>query len=251
MNISMDEVRKTVSSITKKLRESLESEFSEVAREDDRLSNLVKKQLEYSFLQHFQEGNACVHFDYALMKFGVKLIDDAKKVVGDVWCAIMGKGTTLNKQWKSNIAKDVLDSVDSDAIADRICFNILADVESGHNLFEVNLAHMRLLCREAAEQSDVLRQFAAAGSPYFARLMSNAKALYQSLACEVPWKAAFGARVGRTGHRGQLFEDRSDKLRVMKQLTCAQTKQDEYLLGITRTSRRLDIVFCNIKPFKP
>lgn len=251
MNISMDEVRKTVSSITKKLRESLESEFSEVAREDDRLSNLVKKQLEYSFLQHFQEGNACVHFDYALMKFGVKLIDDAKKVVGDVWCAIMGKGTTLNKQWKSNIAKDVLDSVDSDAIADRICFNILVDVESGHKLFEVNLAHMRLLCREAAEQSDVLRQFAAAGSPYFARLMSNAKALYQSLACEVPWKAAFGARVGRTGHRGQLFEDRSDKLRVMKQLTCAQTKQDEYLLGITRTSRRLDIVFCNIKPFKP
>lgn len=243
MNIAMDKVRKAVSSITKKLRESLESEFSEVTRDEGRLSNLVKKQLEYSFLQHFQDRNACVHFDYALMKSGVKLIDDAKKVFGDVWSAIRGKGTTLNEQWKRNIAKGVLDSVDCDAIADRICFNILSDVESGHKLFEVNLAHMRLFCREAATQTDVQRKFACDRSPFFARLMCKAKALYQSLACEVLWKAAVGARVGRKGHRGQVFEDRSDKLQVIKQLTSGEAKQDEHLLGITRTSRRSDIAF--------
>ncbi|XP_020621612.1 dual serine/threonine and tyrosine protein kinase-like isoform X2 [Orbicella faveolata] len=239
MNIAMDGVRKAVSSITKMLRESLESEFNEVTRDEDRLFNLVKQQLEYSFLQHFQDGNACVHFDYALMKFGVKLIDDAKKVVGDVWSAITGKGTTLNEQWKRNIAKSVLENVDCDAIAVRICFNILSDVESGHKLFQANLAYMRLFCQDAAAQTDVQRKFASACSPFFARLMCKAKALYQSLACEVPWKAAFGARVGRKGHRGQVFEDKSNKLRVIKQLTCNEAKQDEHLLGITKTSRRI------------
>ena len=243
MNTAMDRVRNAVSLITKKLRESLESEFSEVTRYEDGLSNLVKNQLEYSFLQHFQDRNACVHFDYALMKLGVKLLDDAKKVVGDVWSVTRGKGTTLNEQWKSNIAKGVLDSVDCHAIADRICFNILSDVESGHKLFEASLADMRLFCREAAAQSDAQRKFASAWSNLFARLMCKAKALNQSLACEVPWKAAFGARVGRKGNRGQVFEDRSDKLRVIKQLTCDEAKQDEHLLGITRTSRRSDIVF--------
>ena len=251
MNISMNKIRNAVSLITLKLRESLESEFSEVARDEDRLSNLVKKQLEYSFLQHFQDRNACAHFDYALMRFGVKLIDDAKKVVGDVWCAIRGKGTTLNEQWKTNIAKGVLDSVDCDAIAARICFNILTDIDSGHKLFKANLAYMRLFCQDAAAQSDAQRRFASAWSPSFARLMCKAKALYQSLACEVPWKAAFGARVGRIGHRGQVFEDRSDKLRVMKQLTCDEEKQNEHLLGITRTSRRSDIACEDIKPLKP
>ena len=248
MNISMNKIRSVVSLITWKLRESLEREFSEVARDEDRLSNLVKKQLEYSFLQHFQDRNACVHFDYALMRIGVKLIDDAKKVVGDVWCAIRGKGTTLNEQWKRNIAKGVLDSVDSNAIANRICFNILRDIESGHKLFETNLVYMRLFCQDVAAQSIAQRKFASALSPFFARLMCKAKALYQSLASEVPWKAAFGARVGRKGHRGQVFEDRSDKLRVMKQLTFGEAKQtDEHLLGITRTSRRLDIAFEDIK----
>lgn len=248
MNISMDNIRNTVSLITGKLRKSLESEFNEVARDEDRLSNLVKKQLEYSFLQHFQDRNACVHFDYALMRFGVKLIDDAKKVVGDVWCAIRGKGTTLNEQWKRNIAKGVLDSVDCDAIADRICFNILTDIESGHKLFEANLAHMRLFCQDAAAQSDAQRKFASALSPFFARLMCKAKALYQSLASEVPWKAALGAQVGRNGHRGLVFEDRSGKLRVMKKLTCGEAKQtDEHLLGIIRTSRRSDLAFEDIK----
>lgn len=243
MNISIDQVRKAVDVITGKLRNSLEREFNEVAREDDRLSNLVKRQLEYSFLQHFQARNVCLHFDYALMKFGVKLMDDAKKVVGDVWSAILGKGTTLNEKWKRSIAKDVLDSIDCDAIAGRISFNILSDLENGHKLFQANLAYMRLFCQEAAEQSDVQRQFATAKSPYFARLMSNAKALYQSVAFEIPWKAALGTRLGRKGHRGQVFEDRSDKLRVAKQLTCAEAMQDEHLLGITRTFSRSDMAF--------
>ena len=251
MNISMSNIRNAVSLITEKLRKSLESEFSEVSRDEDRLSNLVKKQLEYSFLQRFQDRNACVHFDYALMRFGVKLIDDAKKVVGDVWCAIRGKGTTLNEQWKMNIARGVLDSVDCDAIAARICFNILTDIESGHKLFEANLAYMRIFCQEAAAQSDAQRNFASAWSPSFARLMCKAKALYESLACEVLWKAAFGDPVGRKGHRGQVFEDRSDKLRVMKQLTCDEAQQNEHLLGITRTSRRSDIACEHIIPLKP
>ena len=248
MNISMDKIQNMVSLVTTKLRESLESEFSEVAKYEDRLSNLIKKQLEYSFLQHFQNRHACVHFDYALMRFGVKLIDNATKVFDDVWCAIRGKETRLDEQWKSDVAKGVLDSVDCDAIGDRICFNILTDIESGHKLFETNLVYMRLFCQDVAAQSIAQRKFASALSPFFARLMCKAKALYQSLASEVPWKAAFGARVGRKGHRGQVFEDRSDKLRVMKQLTFGEAKQtDEHLLGITRTSRRLDIAFEDIK----
>ncbi|XP_078380670.1 dual serine/threonine and tyrosine protein kinase-like isoform X2 [Oculina patagonica] len=239
MNISIDQVQKAVNVITGELRESLEREFNEVAREDDRLSNLVKRQLEYSFLQHFQAGNFCLHFDYALMKFGVKLMDDAKKVVSDVWSAILGKGTTLNEKWKRSIAKDVLDSIDCDAIASRICYNILSDLENGHKLFRVNLVHMRLFCQEAAEQSDVQRQFATAKSPYFARLMSNAQALYQSVAFEIPSKVALGTRLGRKGHRGKVFEAKSDKHRVAKQLTCAEAMQEEHLLGITRTFSRI------------
>lgn len=243
MDISLAKVQSAISVITGNLRQSLERAFSEVARGDDRLANLVKRQLEYSFLQHFQTGNVCLHFDYALMKVGVKLMDDAKKVVGDVWSAIRGKGTLLNEQWKRSIAKDVLDSVDADAIASRISASILSDLENGHELFKANLAYIRLFCQAAAEQSDAQRQFAAAKAPHFARLMSNAKALSQTLAFEVPSKAAFGARVGRKGHRGQVFEDKSDNLRVVKQLTCAEATKDEHLLGITRTSRRLDLAF--------
>lgn len=39
----------------------------------------------------------CVYFDYVLMRFGVKFIDDVKKVVGDVWCVIRGKGIMFNE----------------------------------------------------------------------------------------------------------------------------------------------------------
>ena len=250
MNVSIDQIRKAVDLITGKLRESLEVAFNEVVKEDDRLSNLVKRQLEYSFLLHFQTGNVCLHFDYALMKFGVKFMDDAKKVVGDMWSSMLGKGTTLNQQWKRNIAKDVLDSIDCDAIASRICFNILSDVENGHKLFQANLAYMRIFCQAAAEQSDLQRQFADAKSPYFARLMSNAKALFQSLVCETPSKAVLGNRLGRKGYRGQVFEDKSDKLRVAKQLTCAQEMQDEHFLGITRTLSRSDMELFKNKSYK-
>ncbi|KAJ7373448.1 hypothetical protein OS493_013043 [Desmophyllum pertusum] len=179
MDISLAKVQSAISVITGNLRQSLERAFSEVARGDDRLANLVKRQLEYSFLQHFQTGNE--------------------------------KGQLLNEQWKRSIAKDVLDSVDADAIASRISASILSDLENGHELFKANLAYIRLFCQAAAEQSDAQRQFAAAKAPHFARLMSNAKALSQTLAFEVPSKAAFGARVGRKGHRSQVFEDKSDK----------------------------------------
>lgn len=40
----------------------------------------------------------------------------------------------------------MLDSVDCDVIVDRICFNILIDIESGYKLFEVNLVYMRFFC---------------------------------------------------------------------------------------------------------
>lgn len=245
MNVSMAKVRDTVSLISAKLRTSLEKAFSKVERQDDRLVHLVKKQLEYSFLQHFQQENVYQHFDYALMKFGVRVMDEAKKVMSDVWAAFRGKGTLLNNEWKRNVAKDVLDSIDCDAVAERICTNILNDLENGHKLFQVNLGYMKIICVTAAEHSDAQEKFAAVKAPYFARLMCNSAALYQTLAFEVPSRAILGAQLGRTGHRGHVFEVNTDKLLVAKQLTCDEAVEEEHLLGITRTSRRLDML---IKP---
>ena len=238
MNISLEKVQKAISAITKDLRKSLEMALSEVSKKDDRLAILVTRQLKYSFLQHFQARDVCPHFDYALMKIGVKLIDNAKKAVSDVWSAIRGKGTYLDEKWKRSIAEDVLENVDCDAIAHRICVSILTDLESGHQLFKVNLAHMREFCRAAVQQSDAQKEFAAAQSPYFARLMSKARALSQTLAFDVPLRVSAGMQVGRQGHRGRVFEDRAERDRAMKQLTCANTMRDEHLLGITRTLTR-------------
>lgn len=238
MDVAMAKVRDTLTTIAKHLRGSLEAAFSEVARRDDRLANLVKRQLEYSFLQHFQQGNVCLHFDYALMKFGVKVMDEAKKVMSDVWSAFRGKGTLLNQDWKRSVAKDVLDRVDSDAIAERICFNILADLENGHKLFQANLAYMKVFCETAAEQSDVQQKFAAEEAPYFSRLMSYTAALNQTLAVEVLSRVVLGARLGREGHRGTVYEVQTDKFLVAKQLTCGKALKDGHLLAITRTSRR-------------
>ena len=108
------------------------------------------------------------------------MVDEAMKVVSDVWSALRGRGTRLNREWKRSVAKDVLDSVDADAIAYRICQNILDDLDSGHRLFKANLGYMKIMCEAAAEQTDAQQKFAEAKAPHFASLMSNAAALNQT-----------------------------------------------------------------------
>ena len=242
MNISIARIRKAIAAITAELRSSLAMALSEVAKQDDRLVNLVKKQLEYSFLQHFQETNVCLHFDYALMKSGVKMMDEAKKVVSDAWLAVRGKVTVLNEEWKRGVARDVLDSIDCNAIAERICFNILTDLENGHQLFQLNLRHMKIMCATAAEQSDFQRTFAAAEAPSFASLMSKAAGLCQTLALDFPSRAVLGRPLkGRRGHRSHVFEVQTDKQLVAKQFTCGKTVEEECWLGVTGTLRRSDL----------
>ncbi|XP_022793272.1 dual serine/threonine and tyrosine protein kinase-like isoform X1 [Stylophora pistillata] len=240
-NISLNRIQLTVSLITESLRSSLEESLSEVGKKDDHLAILVKRQLEYSFLQHFQTRDICPHFDYALMKSGVRLMDNAKKAFIDVWSAIRGKGTYLNAEWKHSIAENVLDNIDCNAIARRICERIIEDLENGHKLFQVNLAYMRQFCQAAVELSDAQISFAATQSPYFSRLMSEAGALAQTLASDVHSRAAVGRQMGRSGNRGRVFEDKTDEKRVVKQLTSAahhSEMRDKHLLGITRTLRR-------------
>lgn len=242
-NISLIRIQHTISVITDDLRTSLEGSLSEVGKKDDQLATLVRRQLQYSFLQHFETQDVCPHFDYALMKSGVRLMDNAKKAVIDVWSAISGRGTYLNENWKRSIAEDVLDNVDCDAIARRICDRMLEDLENGHELFQLNLAHMKQFCQAALELSDVQKKFAAAQSPHFSRLMSEASALSQTLAFDVPLRAVVGAQIGRNGNRGKVFEDKTDRERVVKQLTVAvhpSEMRDEHLLGITRTLGRSD-----------
>ena len=245
MNISIAKIRKAIAAITAELRSSLERAFSEVAKQDDRLVNLVKKQLEYSFLQHFQEGNVCLRFDYALMKSGVKIMDEAKKVVSDVLLAVRGRVTVLNQDWKQGVARDVLDSIDCDAIAGRICFNILTDLENGHQLFRVNLGHMKIMCATAAQQSDFQRTYAAAEAPSFAKLMSKTGGLCQTLTLDVPSRAVLGPRLGRKGHRSDVFEVQTDEHLVAKQFTCEEAMEEECWLGITRTLRRSENFYLN------
>ena len=243
MSMSLMRIQHTISIITNDLRESLEDSLSEVGRKDDHLATLVRRQLQYSFQQHFQTRDICPHFDYALMKSGVRLVDSAKKAVTGVWSAILGMRTHLNPDWKRNVAEDVLDNIDCDAIARRICQRILEDLEKGHQLFQSNLTYMKEFYQAALELSDVQKKFAAAQSPYFARLMSEAIALSQTLAFDVPLRAVVGAQIGRNGNRGKIFEDKTDKERVVKQLTVAAhptEMRDEHLLGITRTLGRSD-----------
>ena len=117
------------------------------------------------------------------------------------------------------------------------------DMENGHQLFQFNLAYMKLFCRAALELSDVQKKFAAKQSPYFSRLMSEACALSQTLALDVPLRAVVGAQIGRKGNRGKVFEDKTDKERVVKQLAVTvhpSEMRDEHLLGITRTLGRSD-----------
>ena len=242
MDISMTKVRQTVTLITKKLRSSLEESFCEVVRQDDRLANLVKRQLEYSFLQHFHQEGVIQRFDYALMRTGIRIRDEAMKVVSDVWSALRGKGTRLNGEWKRTVAKDVLDSVDTDAIADRICQNILNDLESGHRLFQGNLVCMKIMCEAAAEQTDAQQKFAEAKAPHFASLMSNTAALNQTLVSPVPRGAALGARLGRKGHRGDVYKVPTEEGLVAKQLTCdKEATKEDYLFGLIRSSRRSEL----------
>ena len=95
-NISLIRIQHTISVITNDLRKSLEGSLCEVGRKDDHLATLVRRQLQYSFLQHFQTRDVWSHFDYALMKSGERLMDNAKEAVIDVWSAIRGRGTYLN-----------------------------------------------------------------------------------------------------------------------------------------------------------
>ena len=242
-NISLIKIQHTISVITNDLRKSLESSLCEVGKKDDHLATVVRRQLQYSFLQHFQTRDVCPHFDYALMKSGVRLMDNAKKAVIDVWSAIRGRGTYLNAEWKQSIAENVLDNIDCDAIARRICGRMLEDLENGHQLFQFNLAYMKQFCQAALELSDVQKKFAAEQSPYFSRLMSEASALSQTLVSDVPLRAEAGAQIRREGNRGKVFKDKTDKERVVKQLTVTahpSEMRDEHLLGITRTLGRSD-----------
>ena len=241
MDISVTKVREAVTLITKQVRSSLEESFCEVVKQDDRLANLVKRQLEYSFLQHFHQEDVIQHFDYALMRTGIRMRDEAMKVVSDVWSALRGKGTRLNREWKRSVAKDVLDSVDTDAIADRICQNILNDLDSGHKLFKANLGYMKIMCAAAAEQTDAQQKFAKEKAPHFAGLMSSTAALYETLVSPVPQRVALGTRLGRKGHRGNVYEVQSNERLVAKQLTCdKESTKEEYFFGLIRSYRRLE-----------
>ena len=242
-NVSLIRIQPTISVITNDLRKSLKSSLCEVGKKDDHLATLVRRQLQYSFLQHFQTRDVSPHLYYAFMKSGVRLMDNAKKVVFDVWSAIRGRGTYLNAEWKQSIAGNVLDNIDYDAIARRICHRMLEDLENGHQLFQFNLAYMKKFCHAALELSDVQKKFAAEQSPYFSRLMSEASALSQTLASDVPLRAEAGAQIGREGNRCKVFKDKTDRERVVKQLTVTvhpSEMRDEYLLGITRTLGRSD-----------
>ena len=243
MDISLAKVQSTINLITCNVRSSLEEAFTEVAKQDDHLANIVKRQLEYSFLQQFQQRNECRHFDYALMKFGVRMMEEARKVVSDVWSAVTGKGTFLNDEWKRGVARDVLDSIDCYAIADRICANIATDLDTGHQLFLANLGYMKIFCAAAAEQSETQQRFSAENAPSFAGLMSKAAALDQTLGLEVPSRAVLGLPLlGRQGHRGRVFVVQTSKVStsnlVAKQLSCDDTLEKEHWLGITRALRR-------------
>ena len=237
MDISMVTVKRTLTLITKRLRTSLEESFCEVVKQDDRLPNLVKRQLEYSFLQHFHQEDVVQHFDFALMRTGIRM-----RAVSDVWCALKGKGTRLNREWKRSVAMDVLDSVDADAVADRICQNILDDLDRGHKLFKENLVHMKIMCAAAAEQTDTQQKFAIAMAPRFASLMCITAALNESLVSPVPQRVTLGARVGRKGHRGDVYEVHSEERFVAKQLTCdKESTKEEYMFGLIRSYRRSEL----------
>ena len=220
MDISVVRVKQTLTLITKRLRTSLEESFCEVVKQDDRLANVVKRQLEYSFLQHFHQEDVVQHFDYALIRTGIRMRDEAVGAVDDLWSALRGKGRTLNRAWKRSVAKDVLDSVDADAIADRICQNILDDLDRGHKLFKISLRFMKIICAAAAKLNDAQQKFAIARAPRFASLMCSTAALNETLVSPVPQRVALGARVGRKGHRGDVCEVYSEERFVAKQLTC-------------------------------
>lgn len=238
MDISLAKVQNTINLISGKARSSLEEAFTEIAKQDDRVANIVTRQLKPSFLQHFQQRNECRHFDYALMKFGVRMMDEAKKVVSDVWLAVRGKRTVLNDAWKQGVARDVLDSIDCYAIADRICANITADLDKGHQLFFLNLGHMKILCAAATEQSETQQRFSTENAPSFAELMSKTTGLYETVGLEVPSRAVLGLPLGRQGHRGCVLEVQTDKTLVAKHLKCGDTLEKEHWLGITRALRR-------------
>ena len=237
MDISVGRVKDKITSISETFRSSLETTFSEVLKQDNRLANRVKRQLEYSFLQHFQQGDFCQHFDYALMKFGVKL-DEAFQAVSDVWSAIRGKGTRLNEKWKRELARAVLERIDCHAIAEKIRLNVQADLDKGHQLFLANLVFMKIFCAAAKIDSSIQRLFAAVRAPCFSRLMSEASALCRTFDLDGPKRVVVGKSLGRIGHRGCVFEVRGNKRLVAKQLTCSISLQEEHYLGITRAMRR-------------
>ena len=239
MDISTTKVRETLTLIASNVRTSLEESFLEVGKQDDRLAYMVKQQLEYSFLQHFRQEDVIQHFDYALMKLGIRMRDEAVKVVNNVWFAFRGKGTRIDEEWKQSVAKDVLDSVDTTAVAKRLCVKILDDLDRGHKLFQSTLRYMKIMCAAIAEQTDAQQKFAIARAPHFASLMSSTAALYQTLVSPVPQRVALGARLGRKGHRGDVYEVQSNERLVGKQLTCdKEATKEEYLFAFTRSSRR-------------
>ena len=238
MDISMARVKKELTSISKTFRLSLETAFSEVVKQDNRFANLLKRQLEYSFLQHFQQGHFCQHFDYALMKFGVKL-DEAFQAVSDVWSAITGKGTRLSVKWKRESARSVLERIDCHAIAEKIRLSVQTDLDKGHQLFLANVALMKIFCAAVAENNSSTRQtFATEKAPRFSRLISETSALCRTLDLEGPTRVVVGRCLGRIGHRGRVFEVRGNRRLVVKQLTCSLSLQEEHYLGIALAMRR-------------
>ncbi|XP_015769027.1 PREDICTED: uncharacterized protein LOC107347578 [Acropora digitifera] len=237
MDISVGRVKDKIRSISEKFRSSLETTISEVVKQDNRLADLVTKQLEYSFLQHFQQRGFCQHFDYALMKFGVKM-DEAFQAISDVWSAIRGKGTRLNDKWKRELARAVLERIDCHAIAEKIRLNVQADLDQGHQLFLANVEFMKIFCAEAGKNSSMQRTFAAEKAACFSRLISEASALCRTLDLEGSTRVVVGKCLGRIGHRGRVLKVRGNERVVAKQLTCSISLQEEHYLGITRAMRR-------------
>ena len=239
MKLCMRHVHQEILKVTKKLEDSMKKMFSEVAKKDDRVSNLVTKQLQCSFLQPFQLENQGPHFDYPLVKFNLKYyFDGAVKVVGEMWSAIWGGGTTLDKKWKNKVAVNVLENVNADAIARRICDGILSDLNASHDAFQANLRCMKNLCFEAAMQSDGRRKYASVMAPEFARQTCKAEALLQTLT-NVFSRTLIGDRMGRQGHRGTVYGlAGSDDGRVAKQLKPDHQTYSDCLLAIRRVMRR-------------
>ena len=228
INTALRKGTESIFASTRTARVALDEIFERVESKVSHVERNITMQLRLYIRYHYCTIRSPypVEFDYALMSAGYKYVDMAVNYWKDL--ASIVTGTTINKEWKRKVAKDLLENLDYAEVARKILKGISMNLKEGHEVFLKTLQMIRDSCKLEREKSSAQYEVMVHIFAAFATQMCHTEALLQSI---VSGKLELGSEINR-GHRGVVYECRDpDKSTVVaKQLLPEmETKRSQYL----------------------